>query len=91
MRSKQYAPAKYDAVAAVYDQRWQRYHADTLDRTARYVTSVPATAVPGTFRFAAGRSARFAGLTDSSKLTAVRSPEDGTIPTAPAPVPTAAR
>lgn len=51
MRSKQYAPAQYDAVAAVYDQRWQRDHADTLDRTARYVTSVPATAAPGTFPF----------------------------------------
>lgn len=42
MRPKQYAQAKYDAVATVYDQRWQRYHADTLGRAARYVTSVPA-------------------------------------------------
>lgn len=29
------APQKYEALAATYDRRWQRYHAETFSRVAR--------------------------------------------------------
>ncbi|MBI3454889.1 MAG: class I SAM-dependent methyltransferase [Candidatus Rokubacteria bacterium] len=45
MPNSTHAPEKYEALAATYDRRWRRYHAETFSRVARHLRDAHAPAI----------------------------------------------
>ena len=45
MTNTTHAPEKYEALAATYDRRWRRYHAETFSRVARYLQDTHAPSI----------------------------------------------